>query len=104
MAAGRGGVTQQNDLDGGPGNSDSIFLGQVNDSFTMVFMAGSGAWHTTEFGYTNNCSVDNHGNWKYPMSFVDGHGKTVRMNPGKGTYHSKDEIDFTNDEIDDTND
>lgn len=85
---------QNDDLDGITADSERISQGAIIDSAKMVLISSSGGYHYARWGITQ-WSVDNHGERKYPMSFVDGHGKAVKIFQSMG-FNSRDQITYKN--------
>ena len=92
MGSARG--DQDDDLDGNTANRDRVSQSSVIHSSKMILISGSGGYHYARWGDTQ-WSVDNHGERKYPMSFVDGHGKIVKLFQSMG-FSSRDLISYKN--------
>ena len=85
---------QNDDLDGNTANTDKVSQAAVINPGKMILISGSGGYHYARWGDTQ-WSVDNHGERKYPMSFVDGHGKAVKLFQSMG-FNSRDYITYKN--------
>ena len=96
LAAGR--REHGNDLDGSArNNKDSLFIQNVLSPQKMTLMAPNGVWHASYLGITDSWVVDNHKmDWKYPLTFVDGHGSIKKVISGKGLTHGLDEFQLIN--------
>ena len=84
-----------NDLDG-PNGHDPVYGGEINEPVKMILIGGTGAYHYAKWG-AGDWSVDNHGDRKYSLAFVDGHAGIHKLNITEGFSGSKEIVSFEND-------
>ncbi|MCM8532554.1 MAG: type II secretion system GspH family protein [Lentisphaeraceae bacterium] len=83
-----------NDLDGNTANGDKVSQAAIIRPTRMVAITGSGGYHWARWGDTQ-WSKDNHGKQKFPLSFVDGHARIVKIFQSKG-FTTTEDITFQN--------
>lgn len=92
MGAARG--EHDDDLDGDGWNPFNLM--EINQPAKMIFLASTGAWHYARASVDDMWKVDNHGDRKYTLNFIDGSSKIQKISPTEGLTGSTDRIQFRN--------